>query len=108
MAIYGPRLPRFVHKQGYQSYVKNLCVNFQASRSAAFTSNPMPILQIIPPANMYAVASDHDYLAKHPEEMIIDSLLNVTQISAQERDQIERSTRGQAQSNNWSRQRGLH
>ena len=32
---------------------------------------PMPFLQAIPPANLYALAHDHDYLQEAPEDQFI-------------------------------------
>ena len=46
----------------FQSRVFNETVNF-----AANTGHQIPLLQLIPPANTYAIAHDHDYCELSPE-----------------------------------------
>ena len=67
---FDPRPQHLVRKQAYASLFNNQCLNYQATYGASFAGLLMPILHIIPPANIYAVANDHDYLADHRKHFI--------------------------------------
>ncbi|CAC5426674.1 unnamed protein product [Mytilus coruscus] len=54
-----------------------------------------PISQLYPPANVYAVASDHDYLEGHPEDSWLKDA-NISHISEDRIKYIESSTTGQS------------
>ena len=61
LASYDPRPEKFVNDHQYSSRFFNLCLNY--------SSGSMPITQLVKPANLYAVAHDHDYLEFSPDEM---------------------------------------
>jgi len=60
----------------------------------------MPILQIVPPANMLAYVHDHDYLVDTPEYKCLNDLL-VLNITNDQISEIEVSTRGQSTNSAW-------
>ena len=60
----------------------------------------MPILQTIPPANVFAIAHDHDYLQDRPEEAFLKSF-GIREMTVTELEEIEKSTRLQAASMVW-------
>ena len=105
LATFDPRPANFIMQDGYQDYFNNLCVGFQSCKPCN-KSLPMPILQTIPPANMYAISNDHDYLEKHPEHQFLDQI-GVTTISTKAIENIEKSTRGQASNRKWYEERDL-
>lgn len=74
----------------YPAYFKNACLNF------SHEAPNMPILQIIPPANIYAVSNDHDYLLRSPAETCLHNLLE-----SEQPYQIELKTRSQGQNKMW-------
>ena len=61
----------------------------------------MPILQCIPPANIYTVAKDDDYLPDHPDELFLDAFGITNKISAAEVEEIQEATVGQAVNKRW-------
>lgn len=58
---FDPRPVEYRKRDGYSSYFRNIWVNHKNISS-------LPISQLYPPANMYAIASDHDYLEGSPED----------------------------------------
>jgi len=64
----------------------------------------MPILQTIPPANLYALANDHDYRNGGPKHICLSDL-QVISLSAAEASEIEMKTRGQSQCAAWYEER---
>ncbi len=100
---YDPRPQKYVKMSSYQSFFDNLCINHQASCDVQ-GEKPMAILQSLPPANMYGVINDHDYLEVGPEEGFLEKLL-VAKISSEQAKAIEESTRGQSQNRLWYAER---
>ena len=96
-----PRPPNLVRKEAYTSFFNNQCINYQATYGASSSGLSMPILQTIPPANIYAVAHDHDYLVGHPEDIFLDGMC-IRTISQDQIQAIEESTRGQNENRKWS------
>lgn len=70
------------------------------------SNSKMPILQMYKPANPYGIENDHQYLAKSPSEMLLESM-GVTKITEEERHQIEENTRDQANSITWQGARAI-
>ena len=99
---FDPRPAHLVQHAGYPAVFNNLCVGFQSTCTGSAPA--MPILQNIPPANVYAIVNDHDYLKKHPEDMFWESF-GVLSISEKEISDIERETRKQHASKAWCRER---
>ena len=97
--IYDPRPSKYHSMPGYPDYVKNLTVNYAATHQ----SN-IPLLQTVPPVNMYATANDHDYFSKTPAELFLDTL-NVTTITPEEADQLEEATVKQRECTLWKEER---
>jgi len=83
--------------KGYSNYSRNSCIGFQAT---FHMRQRMPVLQTIPPANIYAIVNDHDYLAQQPEEKFLQSIC-VSKIIAKDTKRIEEETRGQVKTNKW-------
>ena len=94
-----PRPQKYRKLASYPDYVKNLALNCAAS-----TGDKMPLLQTLKPANMYAVEHDHHYLAKPLSSIFLDKT-NITTISMEKADEIEKRTEGQAKVQN-GRRRG--
>ena len=101
---FDPRPPKRQRVDTYQATVNNLCVNYQATHGCKSTLQSMPILQRIPPANIYAVANDHDYLPQHPEQIFLErfGISNVSQAMA---ESIEQATQGQTTKKLWFAER---
>ena len=97
--IYDPRPSKYHSMPGYPDYVKNLTVNYAATHQ----SN-IPLLQTVPPVNMYATANDHDYFSKTPAELFLDTR-NVTTITPEEADQLEEATVKQRECTLWKEER---
>ena len=68
-------------------------------------TNP-PIRQMYAPANMYAIANNHDYQDKYPEDIFLQSI-HVTAITHDEQASIEIKTRGQGNNKFWREERLL-
>ena len=104
MSDYDPRPAHLVNTEAYASTFNNLSINYQAACGSVSTATrnplPMPILQIIPPANMYAIANDHDYLKNHPENNFLEAL-GLMNLSMEEIARIEERTRQQSQDKAW-------
>jgi hypothetical protein len=93
-ATFDPRPHNLRNSSSYPAYFQSTCLNF------SHCSPRMPILQLIPPANLQAVASDHDYLLDTPADVCLRNLLeNEHPIS------IELKTRGQSLSPAWAEER---
>lgn len=64
----------------------------------------LPVRQLFPPANMFGVTHDHDYLLKTPEDNFLDAMY-VSVITDEERKDVELRTRGQSSNKLWSEER---
>lgn len=98
LATYDPRPSTFVKTDNYSSHFFNLCLNY--------STNTMPITQLVKPANLYAVAHDHDYLELPPEEMFLRKI-NVSQITNSKIKEIESKTKDQHKNSEWVKERCL-
>ncbi|KAK2159549.1 hypothetical protein LSH36_151g07060 [Paralvinella palmiformis] len=83
---------------GYDDQVRSIWLNSTAT-------NP-PIRQMYAPANVYAIANDHDYQDKSPEDMFLQSI-HITAITHDEQESIEIKTRGQGTNKFWREERLL-
>ena len=102
---FDPRPPSLRNESGYVDYVNNICINFQADIATENTDKlPMPILQTIPPANVFAIAHDHNYLKDSPEEAFLKSF-GIRKMTMKELQEIETTTRQQADSIVWRTER---
>ena len=96
---YDPRPEKFRNREGYAAFATNIMLNFQ-------TSEPMPILQTIPPANIKALCHDHDYMDLPPEDQFLEKN-NISTITPTAAAKIEESTRGQSSNSKWKEERLL-
>ena len=93
-----PRPAEYRNMKNDQNFVRNASLNFQ------YLGNEMPVCQLYEPANLYAVAHDHDYLKYSPEEMFLQKM-NKSAISGSAIEEIETNTRGQCKNRRWVRER---
>lgn len=94
---FDPRPAKYRNSASYNDYFRNICLNHKGV-------SKFPIFQLYPPANMYAVASDHDYLQGHPAERWLKDA-NISHISEDEIKYIESSTTGQSKNKMWKQER---
>ena len=85
---FDPRPAKYRNCASYNDYFCNICSNHKGV-------SKFPISQLYPPANMYAVASDHDYLQGNPAYRWLKDA-NISHISEDEIKYIESSTTGQS------------
>ena len=104
MLDFDPQPKEMVRSQAYSSFFSSLCVNFQALHPSSSTSLPMHILETIAPANIYALAHDHDYSFEHGEEMFLKDI-GVQSISSNQSEDIEKATRQQSSDKRWHSER---
>jgi hypothetical protein len=95
---YDPRASDFKNLKSYPAFFRNTCINF------AHKSPTMPILQTVPPCNLYAFYNDHDYFCTSPESMCLQ-YLKVDAITPIEAEQLEIQTRGQVSNVAWKEER---
>lgn len=90
IAKFDPR-PNKPIKEKYIENFQNEIVNFVAISASKQSkhSMPMPMLNLIKPANKMAICKDHDYLEISPEEAFLNSL-QLNEIKLQE---LERTTK---------------
>ena len=100
LASCGPRPSHFQNMENYKHIFRNLTLNYQ------FAENDMPVTQLYEPANLYAVAHDHDYLQYSPEDMFLQKM-NISQITEDTIKEIETNTRGQQKNKRWNQERQL-
>ena len=94
---FDPRPTHFINNPGYQDFFRNTCLNFSEIST-------MPVFQLFPPANSYAVAKDHDYLKQTPEDNFLERIC-VTKITEQERKNVEKRTLRQTGNPLWAEER---
>ena len=94
---FDPRPQKYRNTLGYSDLFRNTWLNHR-------DVNSMPIAQLYCPANVYAVASDHDYLKGSPEDRWLEAN-NVTKISDDVIKQIESNTIGQSKNPIWKSER---
>jgi len=98
MSNFDPRPKELKNLKSYPSFFRNTCLNFSSY------SPQMPILQTIPPANLYASVNDHDYLLQNPEDTCLNDLL-VASVTDEQVSEIEIITRGQSSTSLWFEER---
>jgi hypothetical protein len=87
LSTFDPRPKRLRNRIEYPSQFRSIVLNSSMHNFA--------ICQLYPPANIRAVAHDHDYLTECAEKNFL-SALNVTAITAEQTSKIEIETRGQS------------
>ncbi|CAC5390071.1 unnamed protein product [Mytilus coruscus] len=83
---FDPRPAKYRNCANYNDFFRNVCLNRRGV-------SKFPISQLYPPANVYAVASDHDYLEGHPEDRWLKDA-NISHISENRIKCIESLTAG--------------
>lgn len=86
--------------ENYKDYVMNLAIGF------ATTGSRMPYMQVIKPANPYAIEMDHDYMEKSAKDLLLENLL-LKNINQQQVDDIQLKTKLQDASKDWHRLRSV-
>ncbi|XP_041363632.1 uncharacterized protein LOC121379200 [Gigantopelta aegis] len=94
---FDPRPANLRNNPGYSDFFRNHCLNFLGI-------SKMPIFQLIPPANSYAVALDHDYLELTPQDSYLEAIF-VSKITEDEIKNIEKQTCGQGKNPLWADER---
>lgn len=93
--------PRPLHHRNrveYPDHFRSVWLNSTAT-------NP-PIRQLYCPANVYGIANDHQYMSSSPEDMFLEGI-HVKNMSSNDREQVEKKTRGQAGNKMWKEERLL-
>ena len=85
----------------YNTKFRNMCINFTAIQSESF-----PELQLIEPANLFALYNDHDYTERGAEQIFLEDM-NLLNVSPSTRLEIEALTRGQSNNKYWLAHRSL-
>ena len=98
-----PRPLKRIKCDSYASSFNNACINYQAAHCSKYKSYKMQILQLIPPANVYAVANDHDYF-EQPEKRFLEAL-SLANVSAEQAALIQEKTIGQNRNQEWFAER---
>lgn len=83
----------------YNATVRSIFINDSINRR-----EHVPLMQLLTPANPYALDSDHDYLRKRQSDIFLDHG-NVTSISEEIIGEVEQSTRDQAKNQRWQLER---
>ena len=96
LSDYDPRPEHLRKTTEYQHHFRNMCINM--------TPSSMPVLQLFPPANPYAIANDHDYLPLSPTDSLLKQM-QITEISPAACESIERNTREQQGNKTWHTER---
>lgn len=96
-----PRPESFRNQPTYRAHFRNSCLRF-----AAKSYSRMPILNLFPPANLYAYHNDHNYFSSTPEQDCLQNM-NLEMITEDVRLATERTTRGQSQNPEWMLQRSV-
>jgi hypothetical protein len=93
---FDPRPVQLRNIPGYSDHFRSVWLNSSASGP--------PIRQLYGPANVYGITNDHDYLAKRPEELFLDSM-GITTITEEGCVEVEARTRGQSNNKSWKEER---
>lgn len=93
MAEFDPRPQQLRNTVAYRSFFRNHCIGQSCAKS-------MPITQLFPPANLYALNNDHDYDLLTPEDTFLKNN-HIGTISEEDQKLIEKTTIGQAKVALW-------
>ena len=96
---FDPRPSNLQNMSGYDEFVKNMAVNY-----SLYFSRAMPLLQLIEPANPFAIRNDHSYSTISVEDHLLQHL-KVNRILQSECEVLELSTRGQSHNQKWCKER---
>lgn len=99
LSDFDPRPAKYRKMEGYQDAVLSKVINY-----ACQEKERIPLLHMVPPANIPAVCHDHDYLKKTPEEHFLDTI-GVNPNCEIEVRNIEQDTRSQRKSTTWLEER---
>jgi len=97
LKTFDPRPPEMRQQPGYNDFFRGVWLNSTAEKPS--------IRQLYGPANVYGIVEDHHYCKQSPEDIILESL-GVTSTTEEQRCQIEKKTRGQA-NKTWREERLL-
>ncbi|XP_061167356.1 uncharacterized protein LOC133176217 [Saccostrea echinata] len=92
-----PKPEEFRNNPSYPHYFRNVCLNFPGI-------SKMPIYQTFTPANMIAVAHEHDYLKLSPEDNFLEKL-QITKNSDSQIENIKSATKRQSLNKTWKVER---
>ena len=93
---FDPRPQSLRKRQEYPHHFRKTWLNSRAP--------DIPIRHLYPPANIYAINNDHDYLLLSPEDCFLKEI-SVTHIDQGTADRIEKNTRGQSKNKLWHQER---
>lgn len=116
-ANFDPRPPKYRNMSNYTTNFKNICINYSSTHAWS-----MPVLNLFPPANIYAINNDHQYSVLSMEERFLhdnylvgiksdtkitenDSSFSVITKTVQKT--IEQDSREQSSSKNWFKVRAI-
>ena len=91
-----PRPVEYRNRPEYPDHFRSVWLNSR--------TKDIPIRHMFKAANVRGVHHDHDYLSETPEDQFLHEL-NVTRITEDQRDQVERKTRGQSMNKAWRHER---
>ena len=98
---FDPRPLHLRNHASYNDYIRNLAVNYSSKGS---NNARMPIMQMVEPANPYAIIHDHDYCSLSGPDHLLKSL-RVTEITQEECEILQNETRGQVSNPQWQNER---
>lgn len=94
---FDPRPEQYRNTPQYNNFFRNTCINHSSV-------NSMPISQLFPPANPYALDLDHDYCQEKLSEKWL-KLAKISEISDKDIEDIQVATTGQNKNNKWFSER---
>ena len=96
LSAFEPRPQEMIKMETYPHLFRQVCLNSRGEN--------LPIRQIFPPANIYAIHKDHNYSTHAPEQEFCDKN-NLTSITPEVKAKTEESTREQSKSKLWATER---
>lgn len=100
VALLDPRPVECRNVAKYKDLTRHIILNNH------FAGIDMPLNQLYEPANLYAVAHDHDYLKYSPEDLFLQKM-NISIITEDVIKEVESNTRGQSNNKRWVHERML-
>jgi hypothetical protein len=102
---YDPRPEQFRNMTNYNTYVRNLTLNYIYGNNLSHQWD-MPITHLFAPANPYGLENDHQYWSDTQSDKWLSDM-HITAITSSEIEDIEKRTRGQASNQEWKNERLL-
>lgn len=93
--IFDPRPQTKLTSNSYNAFVRNVTISYKS-----YHPGSIPIAQLYPPADVYALEDDHDYQMKFLSEQFLDTI-GVTAITAEQALDIQMKTCGQTSNPAW-------